>query len=359
MYSSIIKTVLVVPVIAALFLAAGCSTEGIQPPPVPGPAGWKLAADLKGVWKFSVGDNPEWASAVFQDDNWERIDVPSSWENQGFHGYDGYAWYRNTFEVPDDYKNKTVYLFLGFVDDVDQVFVNGKLIGSSGSFPPHYRTAYDVNRRYPISTEILNFDKKNTIAVRVYDDELEGGILRGDIGLYIPEYSLENGINLVGTWKFKTGDNPAWKGSEINDNNWAEIIVPGYWETQGFPDYDGFAWYRRTVFIPAEYRNEKLMIVLGKVDDIDEVYINGKLVGSTGNMERKDMGDNYLKLRAYYLSDDNLNYGGKNLVAVRVYDGFKDGGIYEGPVSIVPQKEYIKYWNKLRNDNNFIDKIFN
>jgi len=99
--------------------------------------------------------------------------------------------------------------------------------------------------------------------------------------------------------------------------------------------------------------------VLGKVDDIDEVYLNGKLVGATGNMEHKDMGDNYLKLRAYYLSADNLKYGEKNLIAVRVYDGFKDGGIYEGPVSIVSQQEYIKYWNKLRNSNNFIDKIFN
>ncbi len=358
MYSRLIQIIFMLPVIAVLFLSGGCSTEGFPPPPVAGPSGWKQVADLRGVWKFSVGDNPEWASPVFQDEKWERIEVPSSWENQGFHGYDGYAWYRNTFEIPGDYKNKTIYLFLGFVDDVDQVFVNGKLVGSSGSFPPHYWTAYDVDRRYPVSAEILNFNKKNTIAVRVYDDELEGGILRGDIGLYVPEYSLENAIDLVGTWKFRTGDNPAWKGSEINDSNWTNILVPGYWEAQGFPEYDGFAWYRRTVFIPSEYRNEKLMIVLGKVDDIDEVYINGTLVGATGNMERKDLGDNYLKLRTYYLSDGILKYGSKNLIAVRVYDGFKEGGIYEGPVSIVPQKEYIKYWNKLRDSKSFIDKIF-
>jgi hypothetical protein len=358
MYIRIFKTFFEVSVIAALFLIAGCSIKGTENPDKYGSSEWKQLVDLSGTWKFSVGDNNEWSSVLFNDENWESIQVPSSWENQGFHGYDGYAWYRNTFDIPDKYKNNIIYLFLGYVDDVDQVFINGQQVGHSGSFPPHYMTAYDVSRRYPVPNELLNFDKKNTIAVRVYDDELEGGILRGDIGIYTPEYSLQNGINLVGTWKFMTGDNPAWKEAGFDDKNWADLIVPGYWETQGFPDYDGFAWYRKSVFIPEKYKDEKLILVMGKIDDLDEAYINGKLVGSTGNMSIKDLGDNYLKLRGYYLSADDLNYGKFNLIAVRVYDGFRDGGIYEGPITIVPQKEYIKYWNKLRNGENIIDKIF-
>lgn len=359
MYIKILKAVIKLSLLAVVLLIAGCSVEGTENSPKSGFPEWKQIVDLTGVWKFSVGDNSEWASAVFNDDNWEKIQVPSSWENQGFHGYDGYAWYRNTFEIPDKYKNDVIYLFLGFVDDVDQVYINGKLVGHSGSFPPRYSTAYDVNRKYPIPPEVLNFNQKNTIAVRIYDDELEGGILRGEIGIYTPAYSLNNGINLVGTWKFRTGDSPDWKDRSLDDSRWADLIVPGYWETQGFPDYDGFAWYRKSVFIPSNYRNEKLVLFLGKIDDIDEAYVNGKLVGSTGNMNNKDLGDHYQKLRGYYLSGDNLKYGKNNLIAVRVYDGFKDGGIYEGPVIIVPQKEYIKYWNRLRNGENIIEKIFN
>ncbi len=355
----IIKSVVVVSVIAVLLVLTGCNIEGTQNPDSSGPKEWKQLVDLSGEWKFSVGDNPNWADAVFNDNNWERIAVPSSWENQGFHGYDGYAWYRNTFDVPGKYRNSIIYLFLGFIDDVDQVFINGKQVGYSGSFPPQYRTAYDISRRYPVPSEVLNFDKKNTIAIRVYDYELEGGILRGDIGIYTPEFSMQNGINLTGLWKFSTGDNPAWKENKFNDNEWAELIVPGHWETQGFPDYDGFAWYRKSVFIPEKYKNEKLILVMGKIDDLDEVYINGKLVGATGNMKAKDLADNYLKLRGYYLSADELKYGKQNLIAVRVYDGFVDGGIYEGPVTIVPQEEYTAYWNRLRNGENIINKIFN
>ncbi len=341
----------------SLLTLGGCRLEGTENP-VNRESEWKQVVDLTGVWKFSVGDNLKWADENIADGSWERIEVPSSWENQGFHGYDGYAWYRNTFSIPARYKNDVIYLFLGFVDDVDQVFINGKIVGYSGSFPPDYETAYNVDRRYPVPSSLIKYDGQNTIAVRVYDDELEGGILRGNIGFYIPEYSMDNGINLVGSWKFKTGDSSKWKDVNFNDNDWTDLIVPGYWENQGFPDYDGFAWYRKTVFVPEKYREEKLILVMGKIDDIDEVYINGKLVGSTGNLDVRDMGDNYQKLRSYYLPEDSFRYGENNLIAVRVYDGFKDGGIYEGPVTIVPQKEYREYWNSIRRGDNFFDKIF-
>ena len=342
--------------LALLFLTiAGCYEE-VQNPP--NPSEWKQVVDLSGVWKFSVGDNQDWAEADFNDDNWEKIEVPSSWENQGFHGYDGYGWYRNTFTIPERYKNETVYLFLGFIDDIDQVYINGKKVGFSGSFPPHYETAYNVNRRYPIASTVFNYGAANTISVRVYDDELEGGIVRGDIGFYVPEYFMENGINLTGTWKFQTGDDPEWKKEDYSDSSWVDLIVPGYWENQGFYDYDGYAWYRKNVFVPLKYKNKKLILVLGKIDDIDEAYINGKLVGSTGNFDARDLGDNYQKLRAYYLSENDFKFGETNLISVRVYDGFKEGGIYEGPVMIVPQKDYREYWNQIRRANNFIDKLF-
>ncbi len=50
---------------------------------------WKMKLDLSGAWKFSIGDNEQWADPEFDDRNWESIQVPSPWESQGFHGYDG------------------------------------------------------------------------------------------------------------------------------------------------------------------------------------------------------------------------------------------------------------------------------
>jgi beta-galactosidase/beta-glucuronidase len=59
----------------------------------------KQVLNLSGRWKFSLGDEDEWKDEKFNDSNWEKVSVPSSWENQGFHGYDGYAWYRTSFTV--------------------------------------------------------------------------------------------------------------------------------------------------------------------------------------------------------------------------------------------------------------------
>jgi sialate O-acetylesterase len=339
------------PVIFAV-LITGCENSDNNTTVSADNGEWKRVINLAGEWKFSVGDNPKWSAENMYDENWEKILVPSSWENQGFHGYDGYAWYRKVFELNYDLKNNSLYLFLGYVDDVDQVYINGHLVGFSGTFPPGYRTAYNIFRRYPLPNNFLKFGQLNTIAVRVYDEQLEGGITGGDIGIYTEGQVFQNSVGLVGTWKFQTGDNPAWKNVNFNDSSWSDIIVPGHWETQGHPDYDGFAWYRKTVFVPDNFKKDRLILVLGKIDDYDEAYINGKLVGSTGNMnDPNNLGEVYQKFRGYYLSSDDLKYGAKNVIAVRVYDGFREGGIYEGPAAIVPMKDFTDYWNKIRHES--------
>ena len=86
--------------------------------------GRNYAADLTGYWKFSIGDDSAWASPDYDDDNWEEIKVPSNWEDQGYYGYNGFAWYRKTFEISDDFKDEDLYLNLGVIDDVDETYFN-------------------------------------------------------------------------------------------------------------------------------------------------------------------------------------------------------------------------------------------
>ena len=100
---------------------------------------WEKFVNLKGYWKFSIGDDLNWSKTSYNDDNWEEIKVPSPWEDEGFHGYNGYAWYRKHFEFRGEIPSNVVYLSLGAVDDVDQAYVNGNLVGSTGSFPPNYQ----------------------------------------------------------------------------------------------------------------------------------------------------------------------------------------------------------------------------
>jgi len=294
-------------------------------------------------WKFSIGDFQKWASPIFNDKGWETIEVPSEWENQGFPGYDGYAWYRTDFTLDAIYDEDNIYLNLGYIDDVDEVYVNGNLVGFSGAFPPNYWTAYNAKRIYNVPREIINFDGKNVIAVRVYDAQLGGGIVSGDVGIYVNQNNIALEYDLSGIWDFKIGDNPDWSKKILNSDDWTNTMVPGFWRYMGYGEYDGFAWYRKKFYFNMD-ENQHYVLVLGKIDDLDEVYINGDLIGSTGDLSSKHIeGTEYRKLRVYYLTDFNLKENENNVIAVRVYDGRKDGGIYEGPIGIMKRNTLQKY----------------
>jgi hypothetical protein len=313
-----------------------------------------MLQSLRGNWQFSIGVNDEWISQKFDDSSWESIKAPSPWEDQGFNGYNGYAYYRKKINISQNYKGRMLYLNLGYIDDVDEVYFNGDKIGSTGSFPPEYNTAYNAERIYYIPEELIKFDSPNLIVVKVYDSEGEGGIVSGEIGLYGGKSSVKMDINLQTKWKFQPGDDLRRKESDYDDSGWGEIFVPAKWEDQGYRDYDGYAWYRKSFVLPVANDNEKMVLLLGKIDDIDQVYINGILVGSTGNFPSRpgsdevSTGQEYDAFRGYYIPDGLLKKNQKNVIAVRVYDSGGFGGIYEGPVGLITQTKYIEYWRKIK-----------
>jgi sialate O-acetylesterase len=318
--------------------------------------------NLEGKWKFSIGDDSLWSNQKFNDENWEEVMVPSTWENEGYHGYNGHAWYRKHFNVRSKYKNYTLYVQLGWIDDVDEVYINGNLVGFTGSFPPDYKTAYNLFRSYPIPSSFMNFDGDNVISVRVYDSELGGGIVQGDVGIFTDAFPIKKEVELEGEWKFSAGDDLTWKGYDFNDQDWLKIIVPGNWNFKKSHDYDGYAWYRKNIVIPSSLKNKKSILLLGKIDDVDQAFLNGKQIGNTGdfNLLPEDYYQNgkYLELRGYYIPQDLIRYDQPNVIAVRVYDGFNIGGIYEGPVGLVTQENYTRYRNQIKRDKDIFEKLF-
>ena len=126
------------------------------------------------------------------------------------------------------------------------------------------------------------------------------------------------------------------------------------WENQGYNTYDGFAWYA-IQFTPGYIlANDDLVLLLGIIDDIDQLYINGKLIASTGDFS--DINSNpfnmiYQEQRGYYIPKDIVVPNKINTITVRVYDARGNGGIYKGPVGIITQKNYIQYWRSRKDYN--------
>src|SRR5262245_40932432 len=167
---------------------------------------WRRAVSLSGMWKFEIGDNPQYCARDFDDSKWDKIRVPGAWENQGFPGYDGYAWYRRSFHTPAEAEHFQLYLQLGSIDDVDETYVNGKMVGYQGQMPPAYETAYNFSRKYLIPAAFLDPSGENVIAVRVYDAEIAGGITNGDVGIYYSPDQMEVAMPLNGPWKLMMKD---------------------------------------------------------------------------------------------------------------------------------------------------------
>lgn len=322
-------------------LMLGCSSQAED---------LRKVVSLSGTWKFSIGDDIKWANPSYDDSGWDQMNVPESWENEGYQDYNGYAWYRKSFKVYNIPSDTPIYLMLGQIDDADVVYLNGKEIGRSGKFPPEFKTAYDRTRKYIIPAGAVKENGENVVCVRVYDSFQNGGITSGPIGIYFDEDIDFLDLNLSGLWKFQTGNNKEWKTPEFNDQDWKKITVPSVWENEGYEDYDGYAWYRFDFTLPQNFMTGDLYISLGKIDDEDDVYLNGKNIGNVYDLRKSafSRGDGwqYNARRLYKIPVGGINRTGKNVIAVRVYDGQGLGGIYEGPIGIMSAENYRKYKNK-------------
>lgn len=124
------------------------------------------------------------------------------------------------------------------------------------------------------------------------------------------------------------GDQPLWASVELNESDWKNITVPGYWEDLGFEGLDGIGWYRLTFYLTAEETKWECELDLGKIDDSDITWINGIKVG--------EMTQAWDQLRVYKIPANVLKEG-KNVLCVRVDDTGGSGGIY-GEISTI----YIK-----------------
>jgi hypothetical protein len=106
-------------------------------------------------------------------------------------------------------------------------------------------------------------------------------------------------ITLDGPWRFHTGDDPRWAGVHIDDGSWetldltaapgshdGDVGLPDYiggWMAHGHPGYQGYAWYRRAVDVPA---GSASWDILGPtlVENGYELYWNGQWLGGSGRL---------------------------------------------------------------------------
>ena len=86
------------------------------------------------------------------------------------------------------------------------------------------------------------------------------------------------------------------------------------------------------------YLKDSLRLLLGRIDDCDQVFWNGKKIGQTGQFPTDAGGyaTAWATNRRYTIAQDDpiLKWDHENVIAIRVYDGNGGGGMYAGEVNL-------------------------
>ncbi len=144
-----------------------------------------------------------WATGDFDDAAWKKATLPATWGEGGtadLAGFDGVGYFRRVIDLPAEFDGKAATLELGPIDDYDDAWVNGKLIGST-----HGENQWSAARKYSVPEGVLKAGR-NVVAVRVLDTGGIGGI-NGQAAQLALRTSGPEGrtVSLAGEWRYLKG----------------------------------------------------------------------------------------------------------------------------------------------------------
>lgn len=128
-------------------------------------------------WNFITdprqnGHNKGYFKPRFNDKNWRKMDM-GYWEFQGVEDYDGVAWYRIKFRMPEKMDHNAVEIIFDGVDESAWVWLNGKYLGC------HDEGQEGVGKRFAVDcTKEVAWGQENVLAVRIGDTANAGGITK-------------------------------------------------------------------------------------------------------------------------------------------------------------------------------------
>ena len=148
-------------------------------------------------------------------------------------------------------------------------------------------------------------------------------------------------VSLEGEWKISFDDLPSFAKPDFDDSGWDRIRLPGKiinYSINKTNKFKGICWLRKSFDINQSGNNKGL--ILGRIANADETYLNGERIGSTGGFSPNEFAMwNYT--RSYPLPDNILNTKTKNIVAVRV--SYNQIGEVLGLIAVTSMDDCIKY----------------
>lgn len=152
------------------------------------------------------------------DNDWHTLSIPEGWRKVpkgDLEPVGGFSWYRCLVKVPEDWKGAKLILYVEALDDTRATFVNGAIVGATGTFPPRFRSGLGEQGQYAVAAESLKFGEFNCVAIRVYQNDP-----RPNFSVAPPVLLNETAgqaIRLNGNWQYRPGDDPGYSQATVAD----------------------------------------------------------------------------------------------------------------------------------------------
>jgi sialate O-acetylesterase len=141
-------------------------------------------------------DDSSCASKNFNDSLWKEMSLPTVWERTEVGNFDGAVWFRKQVTIPSGWRGRNLILSLGPIDDMDETYVNGTIVGSHLT-----EGMWQVPRTYSLPASVV-LDSIVQVAVRVIDYGGGGGIFGKQEELQLERADTTLSIPLSGNWKY-------------------------------------------------------------------------------------------------------------------------------------------------------------
>ena len=151
-----------VAVLFFIVLLLGCAEQSVNE--------YRIVENWDENWSFNKGDISTAYSVIYDEKNWQKVNLPHDWAiegpilqdnpsgNSGGYFPGGIGWYRKHFHLEQKHQGKRVYIQFDGIYRNSDVWINGQHVGHRFyGYVSHY---YDI-------TPFLQFGTPNIIAVKV------------------------------------------------------------------------------------------------------------------------------------------------------------------------------------------------
>ena len=187
--------------------------------------------------QYDIGMKEHWSDPALDDSGWKNVDVFSGFNTLGVPELPAVVWFRKEVDLPDPVPVGRATLYLGSVERMDTVYINGKFVGGS---------AWVENPRvYRIAGGLLK-PGKNVLVIRVLKTQPNGGFLDKPDGVHLA--LGESSIPLAQDWKAKVSvDARPPHPLPISYENWPvmpSVLYQGMLEPLAPLSITGAIWYQ-------------------------------------------------------------------------------------------------------------------